>query len=146
MFFVASDHAGFELKAKLVAHYQNKLKIQDLGTDSSESCDYPTYARVLCERVLKEPGSLGLLICGTGIGMSIAANKIAGIRAAAVSEPQSARMSREHNNANVLCVGARVIQFDRAVECVDAFLSAKFDTSNPRHQRRVSQIADLERC
>lgn len=143
-FFIASDHAGLELKSELIRRFKTQVQIEDLGTDSKESCDYPLFAKKLCDQILKNPDSLGLLICGTGIGMSIAANKVHGIRAAAVSEPFSAQMSREHNRCQVLCLGARVLDADRAEACLKAFLTAKFDTSNPRHQRRVDQIADLE--
>jgi ribose 5-phosphate isomerase B len=143
--FIASDHAGFELKAQLTQRFQKEYEVQDLGTDSKESCDYPLFAKKLSEALLKDSGALGLLICGTGVGMSIAANKIHGIRATCVSEPLSARMSREHNQANVLCLGARVIDINKAEECLRAFLNAKFDTSNPRHQRRVEQINELEK-
>lgn len=141
---IASDHAGVELKAETIRRFQKDLNIEDLGTDSVESCDYPIFAKKLCEQLLKTPMSLGILICGTGVGMSIAANKIRGIRAACVSEAFSARMAREHNQANVLCMGARVVNADVAEECVRAFLNAKFDTSNPRHQRRVDLIKDME--
>lgn len=141
---IASDHAGFQLKAELIKRLAKEIKIENLGTDSEESCDYPLFAKKLCDELLKTSDALGVLICGTGVGMSIAANKISGIRAACVSEALSARMSREHNEANVLCLGARVIDANRAEECLRAFLNAKFDTSNSRHARRVKQIQDLE--
>ncbi|MBN8554537.1 MAG: ribose 5-phosphate isomerase B [Deltaproteobacteria bacterium] len=154
--FIAADHAGFELKQRIIEKFHKKVQIEDLGTQSTESCDYPIYAQKLCERLLSEestfvgsasakPTVLGLLICGTGIGMSIAANKIKGIRAAAVSDVVSARMAREHNNCQVLCLGARILEIGRSSECLQAFLDAKFDTANPRHQRRIDEIAELEK-
>jgi len=146
MIFIGSDHAGFELKARLLTYLQSKgIAVGDKGTNSSESCDYPQFAKVVCDAVLANPGSLGLLICGSGIGMSIAANKVRGIRAAVVSDPISARLSREHNDCQVLCLGARIISAEKAIECLEAFLGAKFDTQNPRHQRRVDQMSEMEK-
>lgn len=142
---IASDHAGFELKTELIKRLSKNFTVENLGTDSKDSCDYPVFAEKLARQLLNTPSALGILICGTGIGMSIAANKIHGIRAAAVSEPFSAKMAREHNRANILCLGARVIDANKAEECVRAFLTADFDTANPRHQRRIEQIQALER-
>jgi len=142
LIFVACDHAGLDLKKAIIAKLP-KLNWQDLGTDSAESVDYPDYAKRCAEKILENPAALGLLICGTGIGMSIAANKIPGIRAAAVSEAFSARMAREHNEAQILCLGARVVDVDQAVECLEAFLNAKVDSSE-RHARRVAKIMRLE--
>ena len=142
--YLASDHAGFELKAKIIEKLKSRLKMEDVGTNSTESCDYPIFAEKLCRKVIENSQNLGLLICGTGVGMSMAANKIPGIRAAAVSEPKSGQMAREHNKAQVLCLGARIIDFDRAIQCLEAFLAAKFDSVNPRHQRRIDQIVELE--
>jgi ribose 5-phosphate isomerase B len=142
---IASDHAGFELKVQVLAHLKGRLSTEDLGTHSTESCDYPLFAKKLVQRLNSLPDALGLLICGTGVGMSIAANKFKGIRAACVSEPKSAQLSREHNNANVLCLGARIVDFKRAAECLEAFLSAKFDLSSPRHQRRIDEITSFEK-
>lgn len=142
MIFVACDHAGLDLKKALIAKLV-RLNWQDLGTHSSESCDYPDLARACAEKIVENPAALGILICGTGIGMSIAANKIHGVRAAAVSEIFSARMAREHNQAQILCLGSRVVEVDRAVECVEAFINAKVDSSE-RHARRVAKIMSLE--
>ncbi len=142
MIFVACDHAGLELKQALMAKLPN-LNWQDLGTNSAESVDYPDFAKKCSEKILENPAALGLLICGTGIGMSIAANKIHGIRAAAVSEAFSARMAREHNEAQILCLGARVVDADKAAECLEAFMKAKVDSSE-RHARRVAKIMRLE--
>jgi len=142
--FWGADHAGFELKQQLIEHFKKKLICEDLGTDSLESCDYPDLAEAVAKRVLSEPGSLGVLICGTGLGMSMAANKVHGIRAGAVSESFSAEMARRHNDAQILCVGSRVVSFDKARDCVEAFLSAEFDTENPRHLRRIQKIQKIE--
>ncbi|MDB5038246.1 MAG: rpiB [Bacteriovoracaceae bacterium] len=145
MLFIASDHAGFELKAAMLKELKGKTETEDLGTDSLESCDYPLFAKKLADKVLANSGSLGLLMCGTGIGMSIAANKLKGIRAAAVSDNVSAQFAREHNNANVLCLGSRVLNVKQALECLNAFLNAKFDTTSPRHQRRIDEITSFEK-
>jgi len=142
---VGSDHAGFELKTQILQKYSSILNVEDLGTNSQDSSDYPIFAEKVARRILSEPSSLGLLICGTGIGMAIAANKIDGIRAASVSEAFSARMAREHNQAQILCLGARVVDFEKACECLEAFLKAEFDRSNGRHQRRLDEIEELER-
>lgn len=145
MIFVGSDHAGFELKNQLLEFLKSKkLKTEDCGTTSAESCDYPVYAKIVSENVLKTPGAFGLLICGSGIGMSIAANKINGIRAAVAGDPKSAALAREHNNAQILCLGARILSLEMAKKCLEAFLEAKFDTSNSRHQRRIDLIAKME--
>ncbi len=143
MLFIASDHAGFVLKTAILKDF--KGPIEDLGTDSVDSCDYPLFAKKCAEKVMTTQGSLGLLICGSGVGMSIAANKFKGIRAACVSEPVSAALSREHNNANVLCFGARIIDQKRALECLNAFLNAKFDQSSERHKRRIDEITSFEK-
>ncbi len=143
--FIGSDHAGFELKQKLIERFQKLVIFEDCGTNSTESCDYPVFAKAVSEKVLKSPGALGLLICGTGIGMSIAANKVKGIRAACVSEAFSAKMAREHNDAQILCLGARVIGEEKAAESFKAFLDAKLDTTNPRHQRRIELMKEMEK-
>jgi ribose 5-phosphate isomerase B len=142
MFFIASDHAGLELKQALLDKL-GSMNWMDLGTNSTESCDYPDFARLCAEAVRSHPGSLGVLICGTGVGMAIAANKVRGVRAASVSEAFSAKMAREHNQAQILCLGSRVISVDQAIACVEAFVKAKPDTTD-RHARRVAKIARLE--
>lgn len=144
MIFIGADHAGFKLKQSILKKFQDEIDLTDMGTNSEESTDYPIWAAHVCDKILRNPGALGILICGTGIGMSIAANKVTGIRAAAVSEAVSARMAREHNDAQVLCLGARIISSRKAFECIRAFLSARFDTSHPRHKRRLELIARLE--
>lgn len=145
--FIASDHAGFALKQKLL---ESKIPVTggtgfyewaDLGPSDSKSVDYPDFAEKLARSV--KSNDLGVLICGSGIGMSIAANKVAGIRAAHVSDPVSAKLAREHNHANVLCLGARFSAPEYALELVQQFLNAKPSTEG-RHAARVEKIAKLE--
>ncbi|MDO5483830.1 MAG: ribose 5-phosphate isomerase B [Desulfovibrionaceae bacterium] len=135
---LASDHAGFTLKATLTTYLTDHgYKVIDHGTGSEESCDYPVYAHRLCA-ALEQEDSLGILVCGTGIGMSMAANRHAHIRAALCTTELHARMSRRHNNANVLCLGARVTGEGQALAIVDAFLESPYDGG--RHQRRLDQL------
>jgi len=131
--YIASDHAGFALKAELIEFAQ----AQDLGTHSAERCDYPDFANALAERVLKE-NARGILICGSGIGMSIAANRHKGIRAALCTSGLEAELARKHNDANVLCLGARLIGIDTAKECVQRFLNTAFEGG--RHAERVEKL------
>jgi ribose 5-phosphate isomerase B len=137
---IASDHGGFELKEELrKALAGDELEIADLGTnDATTSVDYPDYSAALCEEVLSGRASLGILVCGTGIGMSIAANRRHGIRAALCTDPYMARMSREHNDANVLCLGGRVIETALALTIVREFLAGAF--AGGRHERRLAKI------
>lgn len=138
---IGSDHAGFSLKEKLKDFLVKRgFEVIDVGCYKEVSCDYPEFAKVLCEKVL-EHHSLGILICGSGIGMSISANRIKGIRAALCFNEYMARMSRRHNNANVLCLGARVIGEDVAKAILEAFLSEEFEGG--RHQRRIDLIESL---
>jgi ribose 5-phosphate isomerase B len=141
---IASDHAGCYLKSVLVDHLKKRsLDLTDLGTDDClKSVDYPDYAGLVAEFIKKEKNSLGILICGTGIGMSIASNKFKGIRAALCSDTFSARMSRMHNDANVLCMGARVLGEGLAIDILDAWLDAEFE--GDRHQKRLDKITILE--
>lgn len=137
--YLASDHGGFRLKQELREHLTKRgVKVTDLGPDCAESCDYPPYARAVCQRVLENEQSLGILVCGTGLGMSMAANRLPGIRAAVCSDEFSARMAREHNNANVLCLGERVVGPGLAASMVDVFLATVFQGG--RHQRRIELI------
>lgn len=142
--FIGSDHAGYSLKESLKSRLAVFGEVSDCGTNSTESCDYPVFANDVATKVLNTEGSLGILICGTGVGMAIAANKVKGIRAASVSEQVSARMSREHNNAQILCLGARVIDEEKAFECCRAFFEARFDETHPRHLRRLQLITQIE--
>ena len=135
---IASDHAGYALKTHLVQFLAQKgINVVDEGTNSTDSCDYPVLAHKLCTAVEKEQGT-GILICGTGIGISIAANRHPGIRAALCATELQARLSRQHNNANVLCLGARIIGVELAQAIVEAFLEGSFEGG--RHQRRIDMI------
>ncbi len=140
---MASDHGGLKLKEHLKKYLTDKgIEITDHGTHSDKSCDYPDYAEKLCRDVAAGTAEKGILICGTGIGMSIAANKCRGIRAALCADVFSAKMSREHNNANVLCMGERTIGFGLAEMITDTWLASEF--LGGRHARRVDKIMKLE--
>lgn len=140
---IGCDHAGPQLKADVLARLDEKgIEYVDLGVQEGEKCDYPEKAKEVCEYVTSGKCDLAILICGTGIGMSMSANKIKGIRAACCSDTYSAKFTRLHNNANVLCFGARVVGPGLAVELVDAFLETKFEGG--RHQRRIDLITELE--
>lgn len=140
---IAADHAGFELKQNVVAHLRSAgHEVEDLGTDSTESVDYPDFGAAVGHHVVKGEAEFGIAVCGSGIGIAIAANKVAGVRAATVSDSTGARLSREHNDANVLCFGQRLIGPAVALDAVDAFLAASFQGG--RHQRRVDKIETLE--
>ena len=143
--YIGADSAGFPLKEE-VKEYLLGLgyEVHDMGTDSTASCHYPVFAAAVCESVQKNlDGSFGILICGTGIGMSMCANKHKGIRAALCSDTYSAKMTRVHNNANVMCMGARVIGSCLALEMVDAFLGAEYEGG--RHQTRLDMMMSLEK-
>lgn len=140
---IGADHAGFELKQKVKEHLLNQgYQIEDKGTGSNESVDYPDFARKVGEDVAQKRADLGVLVCGTGIGMSMAANKVPGIRAANVSNEFEAQMAREHNDANVLAIGARVLDAPMALKVVDRWLSTSF--AGGRHQTRVDKIMQIE--
>lgn len=144
MIALGSDHAGFALKQQLKEHLTERhIEFKDYGTFDEESCDYPDFAEKTCEGVLGGDCTLGILVCGTGIGMSMAANKIKGIRAAACSDYFSAKFTREHNDANILCLGARVIGQGLACELVDVFLDTPF-SNGANHIRRINKINTLE--
>lgn len=141
---LGADHAGFELKEKIKQHLvASGIEVQDKGTHSGDSVDYPDFARKVGEDVVAKRADLGILVCGTGIGMSMSANKVAGIRAANVSTEFEAQMAREHNDANVLAIGGRIVAFGLADEIVALWLSTAFEGG--RHQRRVDQIAEIEK-
>ena len=140
---VGSDHAGFEYKNRLAAYLRERCyDVTDVGCDSEESCHYPIFAHRLCRLIQDGKCDAGILICGTGIGMSIAANKHKGIRAAACSEAFSARLTREHNDANVLCLGARVIDYPTAQSLSELFLTTEF--VGGKHATRIAMLADIE--
>ena len=141
---LGADHAGYELKEALKGWLINHgLHVLDLGTHSTESVDYPDYAALVGESVAEQKVERGLLVCGTGIGMAIAANKVPGVRAALCGDLYTARMSREHNDANVLAMGGRIVAEGLATEILELWLATPFEGG--RHERRVAQIADIER-
>ena len=136
---IASDHGGYELKEKIYQYLiDKKYDVEDFGTNSSDSCDYPVFAKKVCEAILNCEAQKGILICGTGIGMSIMANRYKGIRAACLSDKYSAQMTRKHNDSNVLCFGARVIDEALAKEIVDIWLETEYEAG--RHQKRVEML------
>ena len=139
---LGADHAGYEYKDKLIAYLsENGYDCVDCGTNGPESVDYPVHASKVCELVRSGECTFGILVCGTGIGMSIAANKHRGIRAALCNEAESTAMTRHHNNSNVLCLGARMIPFETALELTKVFLNTEFDGG--RHLRRVEMLDNL---
>lgn len=140
---LAADHGGFEIKEALKKHLEaNGVQVKDFGTYSTESVDYPIYAEKAARAVAGKECTLGIICCGTGIGVSIVANKIKGIRAAVVTNEFCAEMTRRHNDANVLCMGGRVIDADTAVKLADIFLNTPFEGG--RHINRVCMIKDIE--
>ena len=142
--YIGADSAGYFLKEAFKSYLAGKgYEVEDCGTDSDASCHYPVFASAVCEKVQKEiDTSFGILICGTGIGMSMCANKYNGIRAAVCGDTFSARMTRCHNDANVLCIGARVTGSCLATDILDSFLGAEFEGG--RHAVRVGMIGDIE--
>ena len=143
MIALGCDHGGFALMQEIKAHLEELgLEYRDFGTYSADSCDYPVYAEAAARAVASGECDRGILVCGTGIGISIAANKIKGIRAALCSDCFSAEMTRRHNNANMLAMGARVLGGGLALKIVDTFLTTGFDGG--RHQRRIDLITAIE--
>ena len=140
---IGNDHTGVGLKKELRLHLEQKgIKVIDFGTDSEESSNYPSYAKKVCRAILAGEVERGVLICGTGIGMSLAANKMHRIRAVVCSEPYSAVLSRKHNNTNVLCLGARVVGVELAKMILDLWLEAEYEGG--RHQTRLDMITKIE--
>lgn len=139
---IASDHAGVSLKAALVRHLSSLHAVHDLGPFDTSSVDYPDFALALAQKVCAGEVERGILICGTGVGMAIAANKVPGIRAAVIHDTFSAKASIEHNNLNILCLGARVVGEGLALELAQVWLDAHF--AGGRHQRRLDKIEALE--
>ena len=143
MIAIASDHGGYPLKEHIKAYLAAKgITCQDFGTDSTESCDYPIYGEKVGRAVADGQADLGIAICGTGVGISLAANKVKGIRACVCSEPYTAKLSRVHNNSNVLAFGARVVGSELAKMITEAWLDAEFEGG--RHERRVNMIMEIE--
>lgn len=141
---LASDHAGFPLKEEIKSYLEKEgIKYIDLGTDSLASVNYPDYAHKLCKEITDGSAQLGVLVCGTGIGMSMVANKHKGIRAACCSDTFSARMTRMHNDANVLCMGARVVGAGLATDMVDLFINTEFEGG--RHTARVEMVNSYDK-
>lgn len=141
---VGSDHAGFSLKKEVLKHLEERdIQFEDFGAFSEESCDYPDFALKVAEEVAGKRFELGILVCGTGIGISIAANKVPGIRAALCGDTFSAHACREHNDANILALGARIVGTGVALDIVDSFLNARFEGN--RHQKRIDKISEIEK-
>ena len=141
---LGSDHAGLPLKNEIIKHLEAKgLEIKDFGAYTEQSCDYPEFALKVAEEVAEKKYEFGILVCGTGIGISIAANKVPGVRAALCSDTFSAHACREHNNANILALGQRVVGAGLALDIVDTFLKTEFEGG--RHQRRIDGISEIEK-
>ena len=140
---IGSDHAGYQMKEAIKRRLEadKEMEIRDFGTFSEESCDYPEFAHAVAHAVADGEADRGILICGTGIGMSMAANKVKGIRAAVVGDAFSAQATRDHNDANILCLGARVLDQESADQFVDIFLSTPF-SNGTNHVRRISKLED----
>ncbi|RMF06501.1 ribose 5-phosphate isomerase B [Candidatus Woesearchaeota archaeon] len=147
MVVIGADHGGFSHKEAVVKHLRSLgYEVVDVGTKSADSVDYPDFAKLVCEKVQADPdNSVGILICGTGIGMSMAANKFKGIRAALCHDEYTTRMAREHNNANVLCMGGRVLSEETAVKLAELFLKTPF-SGEERHNRRIGKVDSFLQC
>ncbi|WP_292661443.1 ribose 5-phosphate isomerase B [Nitratifractor sp.] len=142
-FYIATDHAGFHYKAQVIDYVRSKgHEIIDLGPETADRVDYPDYGRKCAEAVKADPGSFGIVICGTGIGISIAANKVPGIRAATCHDAYTARMARAHNNAQILGFGERVVGMGVVQSMIDAFIETSFEGG--RHERRVEKIDAID--
>ena len=141
---IGNDHAAVDMKNEISEYLKEKgYEVVNYGTDSNESCDYPVYGEKVGEAVAHGDVDLGILICGTGVGISLAANKVEGIRAVVCSEPYTAKLSRQHNNTNILAFGARVIGIETAKMIVDEWLNAEF--RGGKHERRVNMLMDIEK-
>jgi len=141
---VGCDHAAYDMKLEVIRHLEERgYEVLDVGTNSSQSCDFPVFAHAVCKNVQDGVTELGILICGTGIGMSMAANKHKGIRAACCSDTFSARMTRMHNDANVLCLGGRVVGAGLALDMVKLFIETEFEGGG-RHTERVAMLSEIE--
>ena len=141
---VGCDHGGFELKNEIIKYLESEnYEVKDFGTYSTDSCDYPDIAEPVAEAVAAKEFDFGILICGTGIGIGIAANKVPGIRAALCSDTFSAHATRQHNNANILTMGQRVVGTGLALDIVKTFLNTEFE--GERHQKRIDKISEIEK-
>ena len=142
---IGNDHSALELKAEIIGFLKEKgYEIVDFGTNSTESCDYPIYGEKVARAVAAGEVEKGILICGTGLGISLAANKVEGIRAVVCSEPFTAKMARAHNNCNILAFGARVVGAELAKMIVGTWLDTEFESESERHRRRVDMIMAIE--
>lgn len=141
---IGNDHVALDMKYQIKDYLESKgHEVIDVGTDSNERCDYPVYGEAAANMIISGKADCGILICGTGIGISLSANKVNGIRACVCSEPYSARLSKQHNNTNVLAFGARVIGIELAKMIVDEWLNASFE--GERHQRRIDMLSEIEK-
>ena len=141
---LANEHSAVDMKKEILAHLEEKgYQVIDIGTNSPESCDYPVFGERAGKMVASGEADLGILICGTGVGISLAANKVKGVRACVCSEPYSAKLSRMHNDTNILAFGARVVGTELAKMIVDEWLAAEFEGG--RHKRRVDMIMEIEK-
>lgn len=141
---LASDHAGFKIRGKIRRHLEDlKHEVVDLGCNSEESCDYPDFAQKVAEAVQKGECDRGILLCGTGMGMAIVANKFSGIRAAVVCSDEMARLASEHNDANIICIGARLNREQDILKMIDVWLKTLFE--GERHIKRIAKIDELEK-
>lgn len=138
---IGSDHAGYIIKDEIIKHFKD-YEFINLGTNTSDSVDYPDYAKKVADCIFNGNADFGILICGTGIGMSIAANKIKGIRCALIYNLNTAKLAKEHNNANIIAIGARELKIDDILNMIKEYINAKFEE---RHQRRLDQIYKLEK-
>ena len=139
---IASDHAGFHLKEELKKHFTSEHEFIDFGPNSSNPVDYPDYAHILSQKISESKDSFGILICGSGIGMSMVANRYKDVRAALCLNEKMAQLSREHNNANVLVLGSRLISCEEAIKCLNMFFNSKFEGN--RHQARLDKFNDVK--
>ena len=143
MFVIGSDHGGYNLKDQISKSLKNSgYDVIDVGCHSEERCDYPDYAKIVSEIVVNTPESIGILICGTGIGISIAANKIKGVRCAVVNDIYTSKMAKAHNNANIIALGARILNYHQAINIIYSFIEEKFEEG--RHINRINKIHQLE--
>ena len=138
---IGADHAGFELKNQIKKYFQKSYNFWDVGTFSKKSVDYPDFANELCKRKIDEKLKFGVLICGSGLGMSMVANRHKNIRAALCLNEEMARLSREHNDANILVLGSRLISYEEAIKCFNMFFKSKFEGN--RHQARLDKFNDV---
>ena len=144
MIALGSDHGGFAMKQVVIKHLEERgIEYKDFGTYNTDSCDYPIFGKAAAEAVASGECEKGIVICTTGIGISVVANKVKGVRCALCSEPHSARLTREHNDANVLAMGGALIGPDMAVDIVDTFLDTPF-SGLEKHSRRIGEISDME--